>query len=119
MATVTPTLDTDISPHNIIVKWEGFAASADVGTAVEYENLSDRTVQIFGTFTGSLEMTIEGSLDGGTTWFSLTDPQGNAIVKTAAAGEAISEAVPLIRPRATAGSGGADVDVYIYMKGRR
>lgn len=119
MATVTPTLLPDADISHMRVKWEGFAISGDVGTAVAFPAFPDRTAQILGSFTGGLEITIEGSLDGGTTFFPLTDPQGNSIVKTAAAGEAITELVPLVRPRATAGSGGGDADVYIFMGGNR
>lgn len=119
MATVTPTEVTTPNINITAFKWLGFAASGDVGTAVAMPDLPDRTVQIIGTFTGSAEITIEGSLDGGTTYTALTDPQGNAIVKTAAAIEAITERVLLIRPRCTAGSGGASANVYILMGGHR
>ena len=118
MATKTPTLVPTTSPHNLAVEWAGFAASGDVGTAVQYENLTDRTVQITGTFTGSPTIVIEGSNDG-TNYETLTDPQGNALSFTAAGLEAISENPKYIRPRATAGTGGADVDVRLNMKGRR
>lgn len=117
MATVTPTRYPDPDSRMIRVGWVGFAASADVGTEVKMPAHRDRSVQVIGTFTGSLGITIEGSNDGGTTWTALTDPQGNSIVKTAAALEAITEFVGLIRPRATAGSGGAAVDVYICFGG--
>lgn len=116
---ITPTVVPSEDINHLLVKWEGFVTNNDVGTAVAMPAFPDRTVQIFGTFAGSIEITMQGSLDGGTTWFSLTDPQGNAIAKTSAAGEAITELVPLIRPKATAGSGGADVDVYLFMGGNR
>lgn len=119
MATITPTLvpSTDIS--HITYKWEGFATNGDVGAAVAMPGYPDRTVQILGTFGTGGEITLEGSLDGGTTYFTLTDPQGNSIVKTAAGGEAITELVGLIRPRLTAGTGSIDIDVYVFMGGNR
>jgi hypothetical protein len=119
MATITPTQIPNEDIRVFTVKWVGFAASGDVGTAVTLPTFPDRTMQVLGSFTGSLEITLQGSLDGGTTWFTLTDPQGNAIVKTAAAGEAVTELVPLIRPRATAGSGGGAADVYLFLGGNR
>jgi hypothetical protein len=119
MAAVPATLIPSDDISYLRVKWEGFAASGDVGGSVAMPVFPDRTVQALGTFAGGLEITIEGSLDGGTTWFTLTDPQGNSLVKTSAAGEAVTELVPLIRPRATAGSGGGDVDVYLFMGGNR
>lgn len=102
-------------------RWEGFAASGDDGDAISTDSVrfSDRTVQVLGSFTGSLAITIQGSLDGGTTWFTLTDPQGSALTFTAAGGSSISEAVPLMRPFASAGSGGGDADVYIFAIGGR
>ena len=44
---------------------------------------------------------LDGSNDGGTTWAPLTDPQGNAITKTADAIEAVTEVTGLARPRAS------------------
>ena len=119
MATVTAVQVTATDIRHTRHKWEGFVASADVGTSVGMGNYSDRSVQVLGTFTGSLEITIEGSNDGGTTWATLTDPQGNNLVITAAKIEAITELVDKIRPRATAGSGGGDVDVWIFFGGNR
>lgn len=119
MATITPTQTPSEDVRLFSVKWTGFAASGDVGTAVALPAFPDRTVQILGTFAGSIAVELQGSLDGGTTWSPLTDPQGNAISKTAAAIEAITELVPLVRPKATAGSGGAAVDVYLFMGGNR
>jgi len=119
MATVTPTRVVETGQDRIMHVWEGFAASADVGTAVEYGSWRDRTVQVLGTFTGSLEITIEGSNDGGTTWFPLTKTSdGTSIALTAAGGCGINEVAKLIRPRATAGSGGGDADVYLYVLGK-
>lgn len=105
----------DIRNHRL--HWDGFAASADVGDAVAWGSWNDCTVQMIGTFAGSLGITMQGSLDGGTTWFTLTDLNNAAIVMTAVGGKGIAEAVPLIRPLATAGSGGADVDVWLYLSG--
>jgi hypothetical protein len=98
------------------VKWEGFAASADVGTAVELSSYPDRSVQVLGDFGTGGEITIQGSNDGGTTWATLTDPQGNALVFTSARIEAVTELVQQVRPNATAGSG-ADIDVYMMFGG--
>jgi hypothetical protein len=102
------------------LSWEGFAASGDVGLAYvtpESPEFSDRSVQVLGTFTGSLEITIEGSNDGGTTWATLHDPAGNTLVFTAAGLKAILELTEMIRAKATAGSGGGDADVHLFMKG--
>jgi len=101
------------------VRWEGFVDSTDVGTEVSMRGYRDRSVQVLGSFTGGLEITIQGSNDGGATWATLTDPQGNALVFTAAKIEAITEMVDLIRPRATAGAGGGDADVWMFFGGEQ
>lgn len=116
MATVSAT--RIVSPDSRItrVKWEGFAASGDVGTAVELTGHPDRSVQVLGNFGTGGAITVQGSNDGGTTWATLTDPQGNALTFTAAGLEAITELVGQIRPTASAGSG-ADIDVYMMFGG--
>lgn len=116
MATVTAASIPSSDIRQVRMKWEGFAASGDVGTAVALGSWPDRSVQILGTFGTGGEITLQGSNDGGTTWATLTDPQGNSIVKSAAAIEAITEAVHMIRPICSAGSG-ADIDVYLFFGG--
>ncbi|HCZ47702.1 MAG TPA: hypothetical protein DCZ11_01705 [Gammaproteobacteria bacterium] len=116
MATITPSSVATADVRAQVYAWAGFAASADVGAAVQVPGYRDRSVQISGTFAGSIEITIEGSNDGAN-YVALTDPQGNAIVKTAAAIEAISEPTRYIRPRASAGSGGAAVTVTLFFGG--
>lgn len=93
--------------------------SADpVGDAVAYVDYADRTVVGQGTF-GTATLQFQGSLDGGTTWFVLTDPQGNNISKTAAFLEAISEAVPLIRATLSTPGAGATVTAILYARRAR
>lgn len=118
MATVTGVRMPDPDVRHDRWKWEGFAASGDVGTSVDMQAYPDRSVQVLGSFGAGGEITIQGSNDGGTTWATLTDPQGNALVFTAAKIEAITEMVHKIRPVASAGTG-ADLDVYIFFGGNR
>ncbi len=118
MATVPLTLVPSDDIKHFRAKWEGFAASGDDGTPLRIAGAYlDRTVQVMGTFTGSLGITWQGSLDNGVTWFTLTDLNATSIVLTAAGGKGVAEAVPLIRPLATAGAGGADVDCWIFCGG--
>lgn len=118
MATVTPARVALPDIRGLTIKWLGFAASGDVGTSVDMPAYPDRSVQVLGNFGSAGEVTIQGSNDGGTTWATLTDPQGNALVFTSARLEAITELVGKIRPAATAGSGAA-IDVYIFFGGSR
>lgn len=89
------------------VVW-GPLANGDDGAPVEMGDWADRTVQITGTFGAGGSVSMEGSNDKLTetpTWAILTDPQGNAVTKTAAAIEVFEESTLLIRPHVTAGDG--------------
>jgi hypothetical protein len=98
----------------ILVTWTGLL-NGDTGSRIEESDFADRTVQISGTFGSGGSVTIEGSNDG-TNWDALTDPQGNAITKTAAALESITEAPRYLRPNVTAGDGTTDLVVTIWCR---
>lgn len=91
-------------------------ATGDTGQPVEMTDAQDRSIQVSGTF-GTSTFTLEGSNDG-TNWFVLTDPQGNNISKTAAALEAISEAVRYVRPNVSGGAG-ATLTAVLFVKGQQ
>ncbi len=103
----------------LLVSWIGVTAS-DVGAPFEGADWADRCVQVLGNFNAAgATLTMQGSNDGtaGTTWASLTDPQGNAFAKTAAAIEQILETPRFVRP---SGSGaGGSIDVYMYCRRSR
>lgn len=117
MADITPTLIPSTDKRYARYKWETFTPSDTNGIAVGMGAYPDRSVQVLGNFGTAGEITIQGSLDGGTTWATLTDPQGNALVFTSAKIEAITELVPLIRPIRSAGTGAVDLDVYMSFAG--
>lgn len=108
MAVISPTITKPGQSNNdagpaVLWVWDALTA-ADTAEAVEIPlTLPDRTVVISGTF-GGATVVVEGSLDN-TVFFGLTDPQGNAISKTTAGGEALLELVRYIRPAATGGIG--------------
>lgn len=89
--------------------WEGLTTT-DTGNWIEAWDHPEKTVQIVGTFSAGT-VTMQGSNDG-VTAFNLTDPQGNSIAKSAAAGEIITENPRFIRPVMTSGDTD-DVDVYL------
>lgn len=101
----------------------GLAALGDRGTAFEIGLYSDMSVQVTGTFTGSLSVKIQGSNKeapdtlSDTDWFTLDDPQGVEIAITAAGASQIGTIARWMRAAATAGSGGAAANVYFF--GRR
>ena len=116
MATIqyvpTPIAAFGEQSHHIL--WEALVAASLVGNALEMPGSSDRSVQVVGTW-DSATFVLEGSNDG-TTWATLTDPQGNAISKTANFIEMISELTRYIRPRISGGSGSEDLDVHVLVK---
>jgi hypothetical protein len=97
-----------------LLTWTGLDTD-DSGTPVELVDYADRTVTITGTFGAGGSITIQGSNDN-TNWFAVTDPQGNAITKTAAGMETLMEAPRYIRPLVTAGDGTTSLTVKILCR---
>lgn len=119
MTTLTPTFSKVRGPTGgidaTIATWGPFAASGDVGVAVQRPDLGDRSFQVAGTIAGAPTMVCEGSNDG-VNFFTLTNPAGTAISFTAAGLLQITEAVAFVRPRLTAGAGGAALTVTMIMR---
>lgn len=97
-----------------MITWTGLDLD-DSGAPVELVDYADRTATITGTFGSGGSVTLQGSNDG-TNWLSLTDPQGNAITKTAAAMEVLLETPRYIRPLVTAGDGTTSLTVKILCR---
>jgi len=97
-----------------IVTWAALTSADAVGSSVEMPGSSDRSVQITGTF-DSATVVLQGSNDG-TNWVTLTDPQGNAISKTAAALEMVQELTRYIRPSTSGGGASQNVNVIMLLK---
>lgn len=100
-----------------VCTWTPLTSSNAVGDALEMTAWSDRSVQFSGTW-DSATLVLQGSNDG-TTWFTLTDPQGNAISKTADGLEAISEITRYIRPSGSGGGGSSSVSCIVVVSGYR
>lgn len=95
-------------------KWSLILA-ADTADVLEFPANTDRTVQIDGTFGSNGSLSIQGSNDG-VTYFNLTDPQGNAITKTAAGIETIVEMTRYIKPVMNAGDGNTSLNVTLFAR---
>lgn len=103
------TVDAVINPiktfrdhvHQIV--WAALA-NGDSGAPMIMPGSNLRSIQVNGTFGSGGTILLEGSNDG-TNYYTLTDPQGNAISKTAAGIEAIEEITIYVRPRVSAGDG--------------
>lgn len=113
MATVTPTLA--YPSRNTVRFTYATMANGDTGVPIHerWSDFSDRVVQVLGTFGAGGNVRIQGTLDSGTTYATLTDPQGNALDVTAAKIEQILEGVPVMRPNITAGDGTTAITVVI------
>jgi hypothetical protein len=83
-----------------VIRTSWTLTGTETGDAETSPQYPEKSVQVKGTFAGGTVL-IEGSNDGGTTYFTLTDPQGNPLAFTAAGGERITENVTKVRPRAS------------------
>jgi hypothetical protein len=105
-----------------VVRWGPLTTTDADGGAVEMPGSSDRTVQFTGTFGVGGTIIMQGSnvlapvAGTDNDWFPLTDPQGNAISKTSAAGEAVLELTRWIRPKVTAGDGTTSLTARLLVK---
>ncbi len=117
MATVNPTVtDVKASVPTKLVKWAALA-NGDKGAPVSFPDYWEMTVQADGTFGTGGSVTLKGSNhDDDADYLALTDPQGNAITKTAAGIELVSETPLYIKPHVTAGDGTTAVDVTLLLR---
>jgi hypothetical protein len=94
-----------------IIGWTGLL-NGDTGAVVEMVDYADKTVTITGTFGVGGTVALQGS-NNNSDWFSLTDPQANAISKGTAAMEIVIENPRYIRPSVTAGDGTTSLTVQM------
>jgi hypothetical protein len=95
--------------------WGAFTATDLTAAAVKMGGLTDKSVQIQGTF-DSCTVTLQGSNDG-TNYHLLTDPQGTDISKTASDLEAVTEATLWVKPVLASAGANTSVVVTIFAKG--
>ena len=93
-----------------LITWNALG-NADVGNGVDTSQYPDRTFVVQGTF-GGATVVFEGSMDGGTTWFTLHDFLGNLMSYTSAAIALVAENPGLVRPHSSGGSG-SSINCYV------
>lgn len=98
----------------LLVTWAALL-NGDDGSPAELSAYADRTIQLDGTFGAGGSITVQGSNDN-SNWFALTDPQGVAITKTAAALKTITEVPRYIRPIVTAGDGTTTLNTRLIVR---
>ena len=93
-------------------------ANGEAGDAMQFTEFADKCVQFGGTFGAGGTVILEGSNDltSPSNWSPITDPQANAISKTAAAIEQILETPMWVRPRVTAGDGTTAITVKLVSR---
>lgn len=117
MSVIAPTISYPNGDKSVVkVSW-ALMANGDTGAPFTFAGWADRSVHIAGTFGVGGTAQFKGSNNSGTSYIVLTDPQGNAISKTAESIEAVTELVEQVRPEVTAGDGTTSITVSFI--GRR
>jgi hypothetical protein len=88
--------------------------NADNGAPQTPSSLADKTVQFDGTFGGATAV-LSGSNDG-TSWFTLSQPDGSPISATVSALMQIVENTKYVRPT-TSGGAGSSINVRMVERG--
>jgi hypothetical protein len=97
-----------------VITWALTTADPN-GAGVTYFDYTERTVQFTGSF-GGATAALQGSLDGGTTWFTLDDLSGDPLALDTAGGGGVGPAVPLVRAALTVVGVGAAVNAHLFVK---
>jgi len=116
MANITP-VRTEKPGDCYLDLWEALTTANHTGTAVSLPGATERTFQAYGTW-GAATLSIEGSMDGGTTYSILKNRAGTAASLTADGVLDVYSNALLIRARLTAVGVGADVDCYLLSRKR-
>jgi hypothetical protein len=118
MTTFAPTFTKVRGPAGgidaMVATWTPLAAAGDIGQPLQRVDLSDRSVQVAGTFAGAT-IVFEGSNDG-VNYFTLSSPSGAALSFTAAGLMQVNLPVAFVRPHVTLGSGAS---LTVTMTARR
>ena len=99
MADISPIINRQIDPDNgtvIKATWNTLNNGNNVGVAIKMPQHADRAIEFRGTFDGST-VVLEGS-NGGSAYYTLTNPAGTALSFTAAGLKQIVEGPLFIRP---------------------
>lgn len=94
--------------------WSGLL-NGDLGAPVQFADISDRSVQIEGTFGVGGTVLIQGSNDGAN-WRTLTNPAVAALSITTAGVYQVTEATQNIRPNVSAGDGTTSINVTAFFR---
>ncbi len=113
MATVTPTI-TNLTAETVKITWALTSANTDgAPVPARFADYADRTVYFMGTWGGATAVLQGGD---GSTYLTLTDPQGNGISKTADGIEIVTETPEFTRPNLTTAGTGATITATMILR---
>ena len=116
MAEISPLKEPEGRGRTYRVIWTNLANN-DTGAPVSLPGAADVTIQVFGTFGTGGTVTMEGCLEATpVNYFSLKDPQGNAMTYTAADAEMVSQVSTHIRPNITGGDGSTSLTIIALFR---
>ena len=106
MAIATPVITAAVPGDDtaLIVTW-GPMANGDTAVGFPQAQMSERTVQVKGTFGAGGNVNFSGSNDGGTTYSVLQDDFGTAMAITTAGIRRCNAVAQLVAPQVSAGDG--------------
>ena len=110
---------SQVASNGRTVGWSGLL-NGDTGAPYSVFG-PDKSVAVTGTFGAGGSLSFQGCNDEDPatgTWFTLTDPQGNALTFTSARLEQVSEYTRWVRPNVTAGDGTTDLAVRMHVGAR-
>lgn len=116
MATIAPVITFGGSRGDgstMIATWTP-VTNADTCRAVSYPEYTDRSVHVYGTFTGS-SVAVQGSNNGGVSFAALNDPTSTVIAITTEGIRAVLENSDQIRPSVSGGSGSLSISVLFHL----
>lgn len=101
--------------NGIVGSWSGLL-NGDTANPVQVPLYADKSVSVEGTL-GPATITIQGSIDG-TNYYTLNDPQGNALTFVTATKrlEAVLENVAYIRPSLSGADGTTNAQVNLIAR---
>lgn len=102
----------DNSDQTRLVTWAGMNNASGTSIPLAIGPYQSATLTIEGTF-GSGTWILQGSNDGGTTWFALKDWQNTAISATSSALFILASALPLLIQLSWSGATSPSVTAYL------
>ena len=113
MATVNAVVEM-LGGSSVRVTWPSML-NGDVGSAVTFGELADRSFQVAGTFGTGGSVAIKGSNDN-TNFVDLSDLRGVAFAINTSRIEQIEDSTYAIRPQVTAGDGTTNLTVTMFAR---